>query len=582
MNNPLLNSLVRFWSLLVRPHSSVTGIAEQRRATLTSALTLVTAVMFLAGAIAVLPNNPITSRGVVATLSLSIFSIIAYIISRTRFYLFGGLILPVAVLVYAFLNVGPQTADDGMEAAFGFLTTLIILAFVIANAILSTELLTIIVFAAIGGHIYTTISQQVPFSIVGSDLGIIMTIGALLAITNGYRNKTDREQVAEITQANQELREAGVVLESRVQERTRALEEQSTLLAEQSARAELRARQLQTISELSNTVSTIDKLDLLLPRAASLVAERFGFYHVGIFLLDANREFAIFSGTNSEGGFKMLERGHRLRVGQEGIVGYVAATGRSRFVSDTGADAAFFNNPDLPETRAEAALPLIFGEQVIGVLDVQSTESNAFNEDMAEMLPVLAAQVAIAISNVRALEEARRLIGQMQTLNQEYTSDSWHRLAQRREQVGIRFTGANLQALPAPINTPQIDKAIRAGSVEESKTDVAIPISLRGKVIGAINVRIPAGHEWTLDEKEILQSVAERVALSLENARLVEEAQVQAGQERALAEMSNKISSSFRFESILRTAAEELSRALSGSEILVQISPQAGDESNQP
>lgn len=368
-----------------------------------------------------------------------------------------------------------------------------------------------------------------------------------------------------------QLQKTILELEDRVAERTAELEEANQ-------RTERRARQLKTISDLFTTISTVQELRFLLPRIAELISERFGFYHVGLFLLDTNNEYAVFSGTNSQGGYKMLERGHRLRVGQEGIVGYVADAGEPRIASDTGSDAVFFNNPDLPQTRAEAALPLKFGDQIIGVLDIQSTETDVFTEDNVEVLSVLASQVAIAIANVRAQEGSRRLVEQTQSLNQEYTSTSWRNLTQRREQVGIRYTGAALERLDKPVITPQIQKAAQAGNVETSKTDLALPITLRGKVIGTINVRVPGGRDWTTDEKDILQSVSDRIALALENARLLEEAQITAGQERALAEMSNKIGSSFRFESILRTAAEELSRVLSGSEVLVQIAPPAANK----
>ncbi len=368
-----------------------------------------------------------------------------------------------------------------------------------------------------------------------------------------------------------QLQKTILELEDRVAERTAELEEANQ-------RTERRARQLKTISDLFTTISTVQELRFLLPRIAELISERFGFYHVGLFLLDTNNEYAVFSGTNSQGGYKMLERGHRLRVGQEGIVGYVADAGEPRIASDTGSDAVFFNNPDLPQTRAEAALPLKFGDQIIGVLDIQSTETDVFTEDNVEVLSVLASQVAIAIANVRAQEGSRRLVEQTQSLNQEYTSTSWRNLTQRREQVGIRYTGAALERLDKPVITPQIQKAAQAGNVETSKTDLALPITLRGKVIGTINVRVPGGRDWTTDEKDILQSVSDRIALALENARLLEEAQITAGQERALAEMSNKIGSSFRFESILRTAAEELSRVLSGSEVLVQIALPAANK----
>src|SRR5690606_34214496 len=132
---------------------------------------------------------------------------------------------------------------------------------------------------------------------------------------------------------------------------------------------------------------------------ASVISEKYGFYHVGVFLLDENRTYAILTAANSAGGQKMLARQHRLKVGEQGIVGSVTGSGEPRIALDVGADAVFFNNPDLPESHSEMALPLRSGGQVIGALDVQSTETGAFTHVDVQTLGLLAEQVSLAIEN---------------------------------------------------------------------------------------------------------------------------------------------------------------------------------------
>jgi GAF domain-containing protein len=139
-----------------------------------------------------------------------------------------------------------------------------------------------------------------------------------------------------------------------------------------------------------------------------LISKQFGFYHAGIFLLDERDEYAVLQAASSEGGRRMLERGHKLRVGEVGIVGHVASTGEPRVALDVGEDTAHFAHPDLPNTRSEMALPLKVQDRVIGVLDVQSTHEAAFSEDDVAVLQTMADQLATAIANARLFEQVQR------------------------------------------------------------------------------------------------------------------------------------------------------------------------------
>ena len=174
-------------------------------------------------------------------------------------------------------------------------------------------------------------------------------------------------------------------LEQNVEERTTQLQRRSEEVAEQSKELEKanfqlqkRAAQFEALAQVTQAITSIHDLQELLPRITGMISEQFGFYHVGIFLLDEGSEYAVLSAANSEGGKKMLERNHRLRVGEQGIVGNVTATGVPRIAMDVGKDAVFFNNPDLPNTHSEMALPLQNENIITGALDVQSTEVAAF------------------------------------------------------------------------------------------------------------------------------------------------------------------------------------------------------------
>ena len=184
----------------------------------------------------------------------------------------------------------------------------------------------------------------------------------------------------------QELHSHAEKLERRVAERTSDLERRTV--------------QLRVAAEVAREATTAEEMDDLLDRAVNLIRERFGFYHAGIFLLDERGEYAVLRAATSEAGRRMLERGHKLKVGEVGIVGYVTSTGQPRIVLDVDTDAIHFKNPLLPETRSELALPLRVGDRIIGALDVQSVQEAAFDEEDVAILQTMADQLAVAIEKL--------------------------------------------------------------------------------------------------------------------------------------------------------------------------------------
>lgn len=363
-----------------------------------------------------------------------------------------------------------------------------------------------------------------------------------------------------------QLKKLIVGLEQRVADRTKELESANRY-------NERRAKQFEAVAQVARTVASIQDLDVLLPRITHVISQQFGFYHVGIFLLDDSLEFAVLMAANSEGGKRMLAREHKLRVGQTGIVGYTTGTGKPRIALNTGTDKVFFNNPDLPETRSEIALPLLVGEKIIGALDVQSTEPNAFESEDIEVLSTLADQVSIAIQNARSFRETHKLLAEAQVAVSGYIKEAWKVLQPTILAAGYQNTGTMVQPLEKPLEGEHIRQAIELGKTTVLPSKLAIPIRLRGQVIGVMNLQVPENHEWISDEVDIVEAIAERLSLAIESATLLQATQRRADIERVTADISGKISSSTQFETILKTTAEELSRALGGSDVLVQIEP---------
>jgi GAF domain-containing protein/HAMP domain-containing protein len=362
------------------------------------------------------------------------------------------------------------------------------------------------------------------------------------------------------------LRETLDELEKRVEERTAELRSANEKI-------ERRARQFEAIAHVARTISSTRDLDALLSQITTVINREFGFYHVGIFLLDTAKEYAVLSAASSEGGKIMLARGHRLKVGETGMVGYVTGTGKPRVALDTGADAVFFNNPDLPETHSELTLPLRVGEEIIGALDVQSTEPNAFLQEDINILSTLADQVSVAIQNARQFEETRKALNEAEILSRQFVQTGWQEFTKRRNLLGVRHTGARTSLLHKRNGSDKKEDPLELTQPRRNGRGVSLslPIKLHGEVIGSVDVRTPDNRPWDQDELDIVTSIIERAAIAMENARLLAESQKRAAKERIIGEISSKISMQSEINDLLKTAAQELGRNLPGSEIAIQF-----------
>ena len=358
-------------------------------------------------------------------------------------------------------------------------------------------------------------------------------------------------------------------LEDRVSSRTRELAEQNDTL-------KYRTNQLQTVSDVARGIATTEELEALLLRVTSMVSERFNFYHVGIFLVDDKGEYAVLRAANSDGGKRMLARQHKLKVGQVGIVGYVTGHGVPRIATDVGADSVFFNNVDLPLTRSEMALPLKIGEQIIGALDVQSIKSNAFSSEDIDLFTTLSDQVAIAIYNNRLYADTARALEEMQSLHRQYLTQEWNREISGQKYQSYLYTARGL-TVQEPVMTPEIKAAIESGqpvvnsSIDQDGkaefTTMSVPINLRGETLGVIHLqdRAEESKEWSDEELSAVQTVADQIAQTIENARLFEQTLRRAERERKVLEITNRIRSTNDPQAMLKITVEELQRSLNAS-----------------
>ncbi|OGO34129.1 MAG: hypothetical protein A2Z03_05270 [Chloroflexi bacterium RBG_16_56_8] len=513
-----------------------------------------------------------------ATILLALFLLAIYLLLWRGALLPAKVLLPFALyLTFSFLiATGGGLHDISVIAYAGVIIVASLtlgqnVMFVFAGLIILT-VFGIGIAEMLGG--LTTSAVQSP----GLDDPIIISIIVLAialiqrAVINRLNENIRRARENEQAQieANQELRKLQASLEKNIAERT-------SDLAAAKRHSEQRLAKMLTVSEVARSITSLKGLPELLPSIVDLISERFGFYHVGIFLNDSANQYAVLSAANknSLGGQRMLARRHQLKVGEQGIIGYVTATGKSRVALNVGDDSVFFRNPDLASTRSEMALPLTIGETIIGALDVQSTEPNAFTSEDVETLSTLADQVSLAIQNARLFEQTRKSLNEAESLYRQSVREAWVRLPQEDNLVGFRYTSSGVE----PLDDQEATQNGNGKRPKEKRTamlqrpQVEVPITLRGEQIGILKVVAPEAGRLKSDQLDMIRAVAERVALAAENARLFEETTRRAQRERLVSDITTKIRSTNDPQEMIRTAIEELRQALGASR--VEVVPQS-------
>jgi len=210
-------------------------------------------------------------------------------------------------------------------------------------------------------------------------------------------------------------------------------------------------------AEIGRLVTSTLDLNAIFTQTVNLINDRFGFSHTGIFVVEETRFNAILREATGEAGAEMKRQKHRLPLDSKSIVGKVTSEGNVIVVNDTAGNPTHKPNPLLPETRAEAAIPLRIGTRIIGALDIQSTQVNAFTDMDIEVLQTLADQIAVAIDNARSFELSQQAVMEMREIDRlksQFLANMSHELRTPLNSI-IGFSRVILKGIDGPVTELQ-------------------------------------------------------------------------------------------------------------------------------
>jgi GAF domain-containing protein len=331
--------------------------------------------------------------------------------------------------------------------------------------------------------------------------------------------------------------------------------------------------------QISREITQQSALQDLLNDSVDLICSQFEFYYAGIFLSDERNEFAVLRAASGDAGKQLLSQGHKLRIREEGIVGYVVARGETRLALDVGEDSVHFKNPLLPGTRSEVGIPLKTGSKIIGALDVQSDKETAFTEEDIDILQSIADQLASAIDKSIYISDLESQINELLIGSGESTRGVWrsHLYGSRRNLSFIYRDDQLISEASTPLLSDISEPTEEAhtsdsesGATNPTETVYSLPIKLRDQVLGMIKVRYN-GRKMPVRMVNLVNIATDRLAVALENARLLENIQERAEREHTVGEISTKVRSSQTIEAIMQTAVSELGKTLGVNEVSIQL-----------
>ncbi len=301
-------------------------------------------------------------------------------------------------------------------------------------------------------------------------------------------------------------------------------------------------RDLEVAARIGREMATLHDTDSLLKQTINLICDEFGYYHAQVFMADDLGLNAVLVHSRGSIGEMLLKNNFRIAIGSATMVGQTAQTGKSFVINDTDNPGQLPHrpNPLLPDTRAEMTLPLFVGGKVIGVLDIQSKVMGSFRQAELPTFRLIADQLAVAIYNAQLINQTGQRMEQIDQLNRRLTRMAWEdsetNLAPERQYH---------------YNLLKVQPGERPGGFDHEGV-LTSNINIRGETLGEINIEAMPNYEFTEGDQVIMKSVADRVAVAIDNARLFQRTQNNLEETSKLYELSRYLNEANTLEDVIQ------------------------------
>jgi PAS domain S-box-containing protein len=480
----------RGWDAFTKASPEITDAGERNSARLAASFLLIIALLEVIGGLARIPRAGLAAA-FLGPIGFSLIpTLLAYGLSRTKWFYAAIFIFSTTFSSLAYVSMASEGAQADISA---LLFVYVPLSLIVASTFLSSWAVFLLTGLNVGALFLTlSLANMITPDNIGAQSGIITTIGLVLIALSNFRKTNERLRLENLRQVNQELEDARVNLEKRVAERTYDLE---------------------LASEVGRTITArVDNLSQLLSESVESIRQRFQLYYTQVYLVDRAGRLLILRAGTGDVGKQLLQNGHQLMLNIESLNGRAALEKRTVIVPDTRSNPNFLPNPLLPETRSEMAIPLLVGDRVVGVLDMQSEEANALNEENLTAFETLAGQLAVAIQNSFLFEQVNQARAEVEEQAKLQSYAGWSNFldaVERSEKIGFVF------------NQNEVLPFVDVERENNNENTLHAPINVAGAEIGKIYIADTEDRQWTSAEADIIHNTSVQLSRHIENLRLL-------------------------------------------------------------
>lgn len=343
------------------------------------------------------------------------------------------------------------------------------------------------------------------------------------------------------------------------------------------------AEELRGLTAISNVIDTAINTSEMLIQLVETARDKLGYYHVQVFVVEEQTGIVSLAASTSVNRAEAVIGARRFAIEGPGVINEAIRSRQTRRITQTASAAQ--RSEFLSSTRAQLLVPIKREKRVLGIIDIQSVQADAFSAQDISALEAIASEVAFALENKRLAEEVshneqerlefkeqnRLLTREVERLTQEISGRAWVKYLESRpdRSIGYDYKEGVITTNPSPTAYPP-----SASPFIETRGDtqvLCVPIALRGQILGVMEFTAQPDQAWDLKSVELSRAIAQRLALSLDNLRLFEQAQMAVAREQVANQVSTLLQARSDVDSLLSAAADIFQQALGASQISIRF-----------